>query len=340
MKRRIAMCIVALAAVVAPSGGPTMAEARASQVDAGESQVQANGITIAYRSYGSVDREAILLIMGVGGQLTEWPGELPAELLKRGYRVVVYDNRDAGLSTRFDSSGLPEWPAIFAALGAGKPAHVAYSLEDMAADAVGLLDALGIRRAHLAGASMGGMIAQIVATKHPGHSLSLTSMMAGAGNPALPIVAKPDVMGKVPPPPPAGDLAAVRARELALWTALASPGYPEDDATLTQRIERSIARGYYPAGLERQGAAVVTAGDRREALTSVRVPTVVLHGSDDPLVPVDASRDVAASIPGAELRVIAGMGHNLPRPLVPVIADAIVSAATRTRHSAQADLAR
>ena len=180
------------------------------------------------------------------------------------------------------------------------------------------------------------MIAQIVATKHPEHSLSLTSIMAGAGNPALPMVAKPDVMGKVPPSPAAGDLAAVRARELALWKALASPGYPEDDATLIQRIERSIARGYYPAGLERQGAAVVTAGDRRNALKSVRVPTVVLHGADDPLVPVDASRDVAANIPGAELRVIPGMGHNLPGPLVPVIADAIVSAATRARHPAQA----
>ena len=129
MKRQIVMCTFVLAAVMAPSDGPAVAEARARQVDAGESQVHANGITIAYRSYGSADRETILLIMGVGGQLTEWPAELPAELVKRGYRVVIYDNRDAGLSTRFDSSGLPEWPAIFAALGAGKSAHLAYSLE-------------------------------------------------------------------------------------------------------------------------------------------------------------------------------------------------------------------
>jgi pimeloyl-ACP methyl ester carboxylesterase len=336
MKRQIIIGALALASVTVAPDGPALARARTWQVNAVESQIHVNGITIAYRSYGSADRETILLIMGVGGQLTEWPAELPAELVKRGYRVVTYDNRDAGLSTKFDSSGLPDWPAIFAALGAGKSPQIAYSLDDMASDAVGLLDALGIRKAHLAGASMGGMIAQIVATKHPEHSLSLTSIMAGAGNPALPVVAKAEVMGKVPPSPPTGDLAAVRARELALWKALASPGYPEDEATLMQRIERSMARAYYPAGLERQGAAVVTAGDWRNTLKSVSVPTVVLHGAEDPLVPVDAARDVAASIPGAELRVIPGMGHNLPVPLVPVIADAIVSAATRARHATHA----
>src|SRR5262245_42744926 len=335
MNRTIIMGMLA-GALMQPHSSPVRAQGRAALPESHESRIQANGISVAYRSYGSPDRETILLIMGVGGQLVDWPAELPAALLKRGYRVVSYDNRDAGLSTRFESSGLPGWPGIFAALGAGKSPQVAYSLEDMASDAVGLLNALKIRRAHLAGASMGGMIAQIVATKHPERSLSLTSMMAGAGNPALPPVAKPDVMGKVPLAPPSGDLAAARARELAIWKALASPGYPEDDATLMERIERSLARAYYPAGVERQGAAVLTGGDRRTALRSVNVPTVVLQGAEDPLVPVDASRDVATSIPGAELRVIPGMGHNVSVPLVPVIADAILSAATRARHATRA----
>jgi len=190
------------AALMQATTGPVRVQGGTAPAESRESRIQANGINLAYRSYGSADRETILLIMGVGGQLTDWPAELPAELVKRGYRVVTYDNRDAGLSTRFESSGLPDWPGIFAALGAGKSPQVAYSLEDMASDAVGLLDALKIRRAHLAGASMGGMIAQIVATKHPERSLSLTSMMAGAGNPALAPVAKPDVMSKVPPAPP------------------------------------------------------------------------------------------------------------------------------------------
>jgi len=338
MTQTIIMGILA-AALLQATRVPVRAQVRAALAESQESRIQAKGISIAYRSYGSPEGETVLLIMGVGGQLTDWPAELPAQLIKRGYRVVTYDNRDAGLSTRFESSGLPDWPGIFA-LGAGKSPKVAYSLEDMASDTVGLLDALKVRRAHLVGVSMGGMIAQIVATEHPERSLSLTSIMAGAGNPSLPPVAKPEVMSKVPPAPPSGDLAAARVRELAMWKALASPGYPEDDTALMQRIERSMARAYYPAGVERQGAAVLTAGDRRMALRSVTVPTVVLRGADDPLVPVEASRDVAASIPGAELRIIPGMGHNLPVPLVSVIADAILSAATRAGRGTPAGAPR
>jgi pimeloyl-ACP methyl ester carboxylesterase len=154
MKRTIIMGALA-AALMQAASRPVRAQGRAALADSHESRIQANGISIAYRSYGSSDRESILLIMGVGGQLMDWPAELPAELVKRGYRVLTYDNRDAGLSTRFESSGLPDWPGIFAALGAGKTPQVAYSLEDMASDAVGLLDALKIPRAHLAGASYG-----------------------------------------------------------------------------------------------------------------------------------------------------------------------------------------
>ena len=324
----------ALAALISVPSGVALAKNGPGDSAGGKSQVRANGITIAYRSDGPASAQPILLINGVGGQLIDWPDDLIAQLVRRGYRVVVYDNRDAGLSTKHDSAGLPDWPAIFAALAAGTSPQIAYSLHDMARDAVGLLDALGIQQAHLVGASMGGMIAQIVAATYPERTLSLTSMMAGAGNPARPIVAKPEVMARVPPTPVRGDMAVARARELALWQALASPGYREDAAAIAQRVDRSMARSYNPDGVERQGAAVVTAGDRRYALKSITVPTVVLHGAEDPLVPIDAARDVAASIPGAVLRVMPGMGHDLPGALVPAIADAIVSVAMRAGQTA------
>ena len=163
-----------------------------------EGKVKANGITIAYESFGPEDRETVLMIMGMGTQLTAWPVELLDELVKRGYRVVIYDNRDVGLSTKFDKAGKPDMEAIFKALEAGKPSPMPYTLDDMANDAVGLLDALGIKKAHIVGVSMGGMIAQVVAADHPEHTLSLVSIMATSGNPAMPFPAKPDEVAKIP----------------------------------------------------------------------------------------------------------------------------------------------
>jgi pimeloyl-ACP methyl ester carboxylesterase len=168
-------------------------------------QVKANGITIAYESFGPEDRETVLLIMGAGAQLTMWHVELCEELVRRGYRVIRYDNRDVGLSTKFDSAGMPDFAAVVAAAQAGKPAPLAYTLYDMAKDAIGLLDALGIRKAHIAGPSMGGMIGQIIAADYPDRVLSLTSIMASSGKPGLPLFAKPDVVAKIPPPAREGD---------------------------------------------------------------------------------------------------------------------------------------
>lgn len=308
----------------------TAVEKRAVEKTAG--QVKANGITIAYESLGPKDREAILMIMGNGAQLTAWPPELCDELVRRGYRVIIYDNRDVGLSTKFDAAGLPDLNAIITAKVAGKPAPMAYTLDDMAKDAVGLLDALGIKKAHIVGASMGGMIAQIVAADYPEHTLSLTSIMATSGNPAFTVPAKPDqFVGKLDPPGPAAGRDAEMARAVKLLTILAGPEYPPDEDRVRELITRTMKRSDYRAGMARHNAAA-TVGcfeDRRAKLKTIKAPTVVVHGALDPMMPVEGGKDTAANIPGAEFRLIPGMGHDLPIPLIDKLADAITSVARR-----------
>ena len=300
-------------------------------------QVQANGITIEYESFGSADRETVLLIMGLGGQLTMWPVELCNELVARGYRAIRFDNRDVGLSTKFDAAGMPDMMAIFGALMTGGKPDAPYSLDDMAADAIGLLDQLGIERAHIVGASMGGMIAQLVAANHPERALSLTSIMSTTGNPALP-QARPEAMEVLmSPAAPAGDWEAIVARGIKAWKTIGSPGYPTDDKILREWVLRDAKRSFYPVGPARQMTAFAANGDRREKLNGVNLPAVVLHGADDPLVPVEGGRDTAASIAGAELRIVPGMGHDFPVSLVGTFADAITAAASRARTSEAAE---
>ncbi|HUD52250.1 alpha/beta hydrolase [Parvibaculum sp.] len=298
-------------------------------------QVQANGITIEYESFGPSDRETVLLIMGLGGQLTMWQTELCHELVARGYRAIRFDNRDVGLSTKFEAAGMPDMAAIFGALMTGKKPDAPYSLDDMAADAVGLLDALEIGRAHIVGASMGGMIAQLVAANHPERALSLTSIMSTTGNPALP-QAKPEVMTMLMTPAPA-DLEGAIQRGIKMWQMIGSPGFPTDETILREWVTRDVKRSAYPVGVARQMAAIVSNGDRREKLKGIKVPAVVLHGDADPLVPVEGGRDTAASIPGAELRIVPGMGHDFPVALVGTFADAITAAATRATASKAAE---
>lgn len=299
-------------------------------------QVQSNGITIEYESFGPANRETVLLIMGLGAQLTMWPTELCNELVHRGYRVIRFDNRDVGLSTKFDAAGMPDMAAIFGALMSGQPAKAPYSLDDMAADAMGLLDALGIKRAHIAGASMGGMIAQLVAINYPDRVLSLTSIMSTTGNPTLP-QAKPEAMAVLMTPAPEGDLEAAIARGINAWKVIGSPGFPTDEKILREWVGRDVKRSLYPVGTARQMAAIVANGDRREKLKKLNVPTVVLHGGDDPLVPVDGGKDTAANIPGAELIVVPGMGHDFPIALVKTFADAITTATSRAVKSKAAE---
>lgn len=298
-------------------------------------QVQTNGVTIAYESFGSEDAETILLIAGVGMQLVDWPIELVEALVQRGYRVVRFDLRDIGLSTIFHEAGLPDAEAIGAAFEAGEPAPLPYRLHDMARDAVGLLDALEIGQAHLVGMSMGGAIAQLVAIDYPERTLSLTTIGADSGNPDLPVVANPDAFAEVPPQPTTADREAYVEWQVKTWQALNGPEYPTDEATLRQWAERDFERGFYPDALVRhQTVSLVghleSAAYRLNNLENIKAPTVVLQGANDPLVPVESAEDIAARVPGAELRIIPGLGHSYPVALVPVFVDAITAAAERS----------
>lgn len=293
-------------------------------------EVKANGIDVHYESIGADHGEPLLLIMGLGSQMTRWPDAFCAGLVRHGFRVIRYDNRDVGLSTHFHDAGMPDMQAVMRR----EPAKLAYGLEDMAADAVGLLDALGIARAHVAGASMGGMIAQLVAANYPDRVLSLTSIMSSTGNPALP-PGTPEAMAVLNTPAPhPSDEEAYGAHSYRTALAIGGPGYPPDEAYIRQRAISDAKRAYDPPGMMRQYAAIIANGDRREKLKTITAPTVVLHGADDPLVPVAGGRDTAANIPGAELRIIPGWGHDLPPALFEKIVEAVCAARDRARAAA------
>ncbi len=299
-------------------------------------QIRANGILLEYEITGDAAAEPVLLIMGLGAQLTRWSPVFTTKLAARGYRVIRFDNRDIGLSEKMEAAGPPDIAGILAARSEGKPVpKVAYDLNDMAADAAGLLDALGIARAHIVGASMGGMIAQLVAADHPEKTLSLTSIMSTTGNPALP-PATPEAMARLnmPAPDPTKDLEAYVAHSIASAKVMGSPGYPVSDEILREEAVSTVARSYYPLGFMRQYAAILVSPDRRPKLATVTAPTVVIHGEADPLVPIGGGRDTAASVPGAELIVIPGMGHDVPAALYDRIIDGIVQAAARAKTTA------
>ncbi len=297
-------------------------------------QVRANGISLEVERFGPEDRPPILLIMGLGGQMTLWPIELIEELVARGYHVIRFDNRDVGLSAKFDHLGQPSMVRLVVLDFLGIRPKAPYLLDDMAKDAVGVLDALGIDKAHIVGVSMGGMIAQLVAADHGERVLSLTSIMSTTGHKSLP---KPTKEARAallaPPPKDPSDRAAVLARMVATYRAIGSPGYAASEEELNETMSAQLDRSHHPTGMVRQIAAIVASGDRREALRRVTAPTVVFHGEEDPLVPFEAGRDTAKYIRGAELVAVPGMGHDLPLALVSRIADAIVSAVARAESS-------
>jgi pimeloyl-ACP methyl ester carboxylesterase len=254
-------------------------------------------------------------------------------LANRGYRVIRFDNRDIGLSTKFDKAGIPDWVAIAKAIEEKKDPPLPYTLDDMADDAVGLLDALGIKKAHIVGASMGGMIAQRVAYNHPEHTLSLASIMAGGGNTNFPVIANPEVINKIPPAGDPNDTLAFIKREVKTWTIIAGKTYPPNEEKLTKQIESALMRSYYPEGSVRQGIVSVLGfyAGRQDQLKTIKVPAIVIHGNEDPMVSIDAGKDVAANIPGADFKIINGMGHSLPDQLIDTLVDLIASNASKAK---------
>lgn len=282
-------------------------------------QVQANGITIEYDTFGDPGAPTILLIMGFAGQMTMWPESLCQGLAARGFRVVRFDNRDVGKSTHLAHLGVPDIGALIAAAMAGQPGTAPYALTDMAADAIGLLDALGIADAYVVGASMGGMIAQLCAIDHADRVRGLVSIMSTTGRPGLP-PGKPEATAVLMARPDSDARADRIAMAIKAWRVIGSPLYPASDAEIEATAAREVDRvPFDPAGLARQLAAIVTAPPRHERLAGVRAPALVLHGADDPLILVDAAHDTAAAIPGAELQIVPGMGHDFTEALAKAV---------------------
>lgn len=289
-------------------------------------KARANGIELEYESFGNPADPTILLIMGLGAQLTLWPLPFVEALVERGFHVVRYDNRDVGLSTKLDHARPPRIGMLVLQRLLRLRPRVPYTIGDMAADAVGLLDALGIEKAHIVGASMGGMIAQIFAATYPDRTLSLTSIMSTTGNPRLSRASR-EAMDVLVNRPKTDYFEALVAHGVRASKVLAGPAFPVEPEVLEARVRETIQRSNYPDGFARQVAAIVADGDRRERLKTIKAPTIVIHGTDDTLVPIDGGRDTAASIPGARLVEVRGMGHNVPVEVIPEIVDAIESVA-------------
>ena len=265
-------------------------------------------VELAYETFGDPDRPTVLLVMGIGAQMIGWPDDF-CRALAIGRHVVRFDNRDAGESQWLEGQ------VDLEACAAGDTSSAVYTLEDMADDTIGLLDALGIRAAHVVGASMGGMIAQTLAMRHPERVLSLTSIMSTTGEPGVAESTEAAVGVLLAPPARSRDEAMERA--VAASRVIGSPGIPRDEQDVRDRAARAWDRGVNPAGFARQLAAVYASGDRTPALRSIEVPTLVVHGADDPLIPVGGGRATAAAIPHAELWTVPGLGHDLPRALWP-----------------------
>ena len=285
---------------------------------------RANDICLEYEEFGNHDSTPLLLIMGLGAQMVMYDDKLCEQLAGRGFRVIRFDNRDIGLSTKFHDKCPDPAPLLFD-LMQGKTVGAPYALDDMADDAAALLQELGIPAAHVVGASMGGMIAQLLAIRHPQRVLSLTSIMSTTGNPDLP-QGNPAVLALLAQPVPTERKAAIE-HAITLSRTLAGGGFEFDEARSRSLIELSYDRDADPTGTLRQLMAIMTAPSRKDALRSVTAPALVIHGGADPLVPIAGGFDTAEAIPGARMMVIKGMGHELPEATWPQVIDAIVELA-------------
>ena len=280
-----------------------------------------NNIEIEYETIGDPISKPLLLIAGLGSQLLAWSDELCENLANHGFFVIRFDNRDIGLSTKFEDAGMPNFVEISAAYTRGEIPEVPYTLEDMAGDSIGVLDALNIDKAHICGASMGGMIAQVLAYKHPSRVLSLTLIMSTTGNPDLQ-QAKPEIMAQFFAPVPSEREAYIE--EMVKRDSLIYGTYTYDEKHGREYRTKEYDRSYYPEGIARQLAAMAVPGNIKPKISAIKVPTLVIHGNVDPFNSTEAGKEIAAAIPGAELLILDGMGHSFPREVIPQIVNALV----------------
>ncbi len=286
--------------------------------------LKSNGLTLAYDEFGRKTDPAIILVMGLGSQMVQWPLDFCNALAGAGYRVIRFDNRDIGLSQKIQTDQEISILKVMTLKAIGWPVQVPYDLGDMALDAVGVLDALNIDAAHWVGVSMGGMIAQIVAANHPSRCKSLTSIMSTSGNPRLP-QASLKIRAQLLKRPPIEDENAYVEHMLITRKMISSPGFPIDETDLRQRILMSYRRNVYPKGYRHQAVAITASGDRRKLLKKIIAPTLVVHGHDDPLVPVAGGIDTARHINHSNLHLIEGMGHDLPPGLCEILSGLILA---------------
>jgi len=280
-------------------------------------KISANGLQLEVEDHGLPDGEPLLLVMGLGMQLVGWHDDLVQQFVARGFRVIRFDNRDSGLSQGFDAWGVPNIAVAGLKQLVGLPLRPPYTLADMADDAAGLLDALGIASAHVCGASMGGMIAQQMALRHPQRVKSLTLVMTSSGSRRLPGPSPRVRHAMLARPADPHDIDSVLAHYRSLYALIGSPAFRPGEEWLDKRLRHSIGRAYRPQGTARQLMAILADGDRSPQLSRIKAPTQVIHGAADPLVPVAAGHDLARKIPGARIDVVEGMGHDLPVQLWP-----------------------
>jgi pimeloyl-ACP methyl ester carboxylesterase len=293
-------------------------------------KISAGNVQLEVEDHGPPNGEPLVMIMGLGMQLVAWPEGFVELLVARGFRVIRFDNRDIGLSQRFDDLGVPNVPLVTMRAALGLPVHAPYAIADLADDTAALLDALRLPAAHVCGASMGGMVAQHLAVRHAARVRSLTLMMTTSGARRLP---QPSlrVRAALIARPTRFDVDAMVDHYVHLLHVIGSPGFPPDEAELRERLEFSIRRSFRPRAVARQIAAIAADGDRSALLARVKAPTAILHGRADPLIPVAAAHDLAAKIAGASVEIIDGWGHDLPRELWPRYTEVIAGVAARSR---------
>ena len=273
-------------------------------------KADANGIQIEYETFGKFESPALLLIIGITGQLTFWDETLCQKLAQQGHYVIRFDNRDAGLSSSIEEAGVPDIMQIIKTQMKGETINPPYTIEDMADDAIGLLDTLGIEKAHICGMSMGGMIAQTIAINYPERVISLISIYSRTGDPEEP-QPKPEAREFLLAPPTEGRETTIE-HYIKFFSTISGPGFPYDEDWLQNFIAQSYDRAYNPKGTARQLVAILAQKNRRPELKLLTMPALVIHGADDPLMLVECGKNTAAEIPGAELMIIDGMGHDLP----------------------------